>query len=89
MNIKNTLSDLSNNMVGISSLLLEVDREGNVEKIEIYNRIFLAYLDFQKTVSEYTKITEKELSKKEPSVSVLTGALEKFKLACASLLASL
>ena len=78
--IKEIFSALEDNLFAVSSLLLAADREGDVENVVFYSKIFEAYLRFQKSVHAYTYASEKELSKNVPSLTVLFNALEKLKM---------
>ena len=68
----------------ISSLLLEADRNGDLEAISPLKSAFEAYLLVEKSFYEYSKSVEKELSKNNPSISCLTLNLSKLKLSICS-----
>jgi len=68
----------------ISSMLLEADRSGDVETLSILKNVFEGYLDLEKSFSKFSIAIEKEISKNEPSISVLTENLSKLRIAIIS-----
>ena len=55
----------------ISTLLLEADRNGDLEAIPPLKAAFESFLVVEKSFYEYSRATEKELSRSEPSISCL------------------
>ena len=89
LDIKNIMDELTKNALSISERLLDADRNGDVEKIEFYNKIFEGYLSFRNVISEYNTLAENELSKDVPSVSLLFTSTKKLKMACSMFLSVL
>ncbi len=65
----------------ISSLLIEADRNMDVESVNSLNFVFCSYQKLQTELSRYTAIAEKELSRDSASASVLLEATKRLRAA--------
>ena len=82
-------SSLKQHISEIVTLFLDSDRNANEEKTILFKSIFEKHLLLEKELLVFTSTTEKELSEKEPSVSLLLDSANRLSISIRSLLDSL
>ena len=77
-NLNVCIHELNENISAISSLMIDADRSMEHDLSLYLKTVFDYNTAFEKELYEYTLITEKELKKEQPSISILFDSAKAF-----------